>query len=547
MSRIQPGFLVLVLALVQLAGCALGPKHYATAPLPAERAVAPGRFEPTWDSLVAGYECPEWFRDAKLGFWAHWGPQCVPEAGDWYARSMYIQGHRQYEAHIENYGHPTTFGFMEIDNLWRAENWNPEELIDLYIDAGAKYFVAMANHEDNFDAYDSKYHAWNSLNVGPHQDIIGTWARVAREHGLPFGVSNHSSHAWHWFQTAYGYDAEGPLAGARYDAATLTKADGVGKWWEGLDPRDLYCKPSIVIPDGFTSASLAHQWHDDNNLPWTEDPPPNDPEFASKWFFRCQDLIDKYDPDFLYLDNGQLPLGQVGLDLAAHFYNANIARRGGRLEAVLTSKGLPAERRPAMVQDWERSFSRTIQPLPFQSDTCIGQWHYWKDYDYKTVGQVVRQLVDVVSKNGNLLLSIPLRGDGTIDERERAFLKEMAAWIKVNGEGIYGTRPWHVFGEGPTEVPRGRRGDAPIAYTQEDIRFTTKDGALYAFVLALPTAPITIESLGLDAEFGRPIAEVTLLGSDERIVWRQSREMLTIERPAKFTSENGIAFRLEFR
>jgi alpha-L-fucosidase len=535
------------IALSIVCGCASGPKHYAVEPLPAERTIATGSFEPTWDSLAAGYKCPEWFRDAKLGFWAHWGPQCVPEEGDWYARSMYIQGHRQYEAHVAKYGHPTTFGFMEIINLWHAENWNPEELIELYIDAGAKYFVAMANHEDNFDAYDSKYQAWNSVNVGPRKDIIGEWARVARQHGLRFGVSNHSSHAWHWFQTAYGYDAEGPLAGVRYDAATLTKADGIGKWWEGLDPKDLYGKPSLVIPDGITTKRAAAKWHEANNLPWTEKAPPDDPEFSNKWFFRCQDLIDKYNPDFLYLDNTQLPLGQVGLDLAAHYYNANMARHGSRLEAVLTSKGLTPQHRPAMVQDWERSFSRTIQPLPFQSDTCIGQWHYQKDLEYKTVGQVVRQLVDVVSKNGNLLLSIPLRGDGTIDDRERAFLKGMAAWIKVNGAGIYGTRPWRIFGEGPTQVPVGRGGDTSIAYTQEDIRFTTKDGVLYAFVLALPTAPITIESLGLDAEFARPIAKIGLLGSEEPIQWRQSAGSLTIDQSARFPCAEVIGFRIQFK
>jgi alpha-L-fucosidase len=217
------------------------------------------------------------------------------------------------------------------------------------------------------------------------------------------------------------------------------------------------------------------------------------------------------------------------------------------LEAVLTAKGLSAERRPAVVQDWERSFSPTIQPQPFQTDTCIGQWHYKRDIEYKTFGQVVRQLVDVVSKNGNLLLSIPLRGDGTIDERERAFLKEMTAWIKVNGEGIYGSRPYTVYGEGPTEVPRGRRGDAPIAYTQEDIRFTMRDGAVYAFVMAIPTEAVTIESLGRDANMGLEVGEVTLVGSDEAIRWRQDGERLTMEVPSRFPAEHVVAFRVTFQ
>jgi alpha-L-fucosidase len=165
----------------------------------------------------------------------HWSAQCVPEQGDWYGRIMYMQGSPQYEYHLKTYGHPSKFGFMEIDNLWKAERWEPEKLMALYKRAGAKYFFALANHHDNFDTYDSKYHAWNSVNIGPKKDIIGTWAKVARAEGLRFGVSNHSAHAWHWFQVAYGYDAEGPLAGARYDAARLTKADCKGKWWEGLD------------------------------------------------------------------------------------------------------------------------------------------------------------------------------------------------------------------------------------------------------------------------------------------------------------------------
>ena len=154
-----------------------------------------GPFQPDWDSLVKNYECPAWFRDAKFGIWAHWSAQCVPEQGDWYARRMYLQGDKAYDHHVAHYGHPSQSGFMEIDNLWRAENWDPENLMRLYVRAGAKYFVALANHHDNFDTYNSKYHACNSVNVGPKQDIISAWAKVARGHGLRFGVSNHSAHS----------------------------------------------------------------------------------------------------------------------------------------------------------------------------------------------------------------------------------------------------------------------------------------------------------------------------------------------------------------
>jgi alpha-L-fucosidase len=517
-------------------------------PLPTERAIAPGLFQPTWDSLTANYQCPEWFRDAKLGIWAHWGPQCVPEQGDWYARAMYVQGHRQNLSHVATYGHPSEFGFMEITHLWKADEWNPEELMQLYVDAGARYFVAMANHEDNFDNFASRYHAWNTVNVGPKRDIVGTWAKVARAKGLRFGVSNHSSHAWHWFQTAYGYDAEGEKAGIRYDAHRLRKEDGKGKWWDGLDPQDLYGKPSLVIPDGITTMAAAKAWHDANNLPWTEEPPPNDPRFVELWFHRLKDLIDQYRPDFVYLDNTELPLGQAGLDIAAHYYNANMSWNGGKLDAVLTAKGLREERRAAVVQDHERSGGGGgIQPYPFETGTCIGQWHYQKGLEYKSVGTIVRMLVDVVSKNGTLLLSIPQRGDGTIDKRERAFLQGLTAWTQVNGEGIFGSRPWKTFGEGPTQVPRGRAGDGVIPYTQEDIRFTSKDGHLYLFVLQTPSRDVSVKSLGRTAEFGQAIRSISLVGSNAPVRWQQHEQELVIEKPAQFPSADVVSFQITFQ
>jgi alpha-L-fucosidase len=223
---------------------------------------APTPFKPTWDSLVDGYRTPDWFRDAKFGIWAHWSAQCVPEMGDWYARNMYIQGNGQYDHHVRTYGHPTKIGFMEMQNRWKAENWDPGALMDLYVKAGAKYFVSLANHHDNFDAYESKYHPWNSVRVGPKKDIVGIWAKVARAKGLRFGVSNHSSRAWHWQAPAYGYDIEGPLAGQRYDAFNLTKADGKGKWWEGLDPQDLYTGRNVVMPEGISTVRAASEWYE---------------------------------------------------------------------------------------------------------------------------------------------------------------------------------------------------------------------------------------------------------------------------------------------
>jgi alpha-L-fucosidase len=254
--------------------------------------IAPGPFKPDWGSLKAQYQAPDWFRDAKFGIWAHWSAQCVPEAGDWYARQMYIQGHKQYEHHLQHYGHPADAGFMEMDNRWKAENWNPDELLDLYVKAGAKYFVSLANHHDNFDNFNSRFHDWNSTRVGPKRDIVGTWAKAARARGLKFGVSNHSAHSWHWFQVAYGYDPEGGRAGQRYDAFRLTKYDGKGKWWEGLDPQELYAGAVMPMPEGITSIKDANDFHEAYDRVWNEVPPLANPAFVRQWSLRCQDLFD---------------------------------------------------------------------------------------------------------------------------------------------------------------------------------------------------------------------------------------------------------------
>ena len=539
--------LALTLAWLAPAAAPLAAADYPVAPVPSTRRIAPGPVEPTWESLSAHYRCPEWFRDAKFGIWAHWTAQCVPEDGDWYARNMYIQGLPQYEYQVAHYGHPSVFGFMQFDHLWTADRWDPEQLMALFVAAGAKYFVALANHEDNFDCYDSKYQAWNSVNVGPHRDIVGTWARVAWEHGLRFGVSNHSAHAWHWFQTAYGYDAEGPLAGVRYDAYRLTKADGKGQWWDGLDPQALYGGPQQVIPAGFTSAKAARAWHEAHDLVWTEQPPPGGPHFVNEWYYRLQDLVDKYHPDLVYLDDTELPLGQCGLDAAANYYNTNLARHDGHLEAVLTAKNLRPAHATAVTQDWERSVPEGIQPKPFETGTSLGDWQYRRDDTYKTLGQVVRILVDVVSKNGTLLLNIPQRPDGTINHQEEDFLRGMAAWMKVNGGGIFATRPWKTFGEGPTRVPRGRAGDKPLPYTQDDFRFTTKDGRLYAFVMAPPTRPMAIHSLGLNAGLAPRIARVELAGSDTPVRWRQEGAALVIDPPDRLPTADVISYEITFQ
>jgi alpha-L-fucosidase len=515
------------------------------------RRIAQGEFQPSWESLRQ-YRAPEWFRDAKFGIWAHWTAQCVPEQGDWYARQMYIQGHPQYKYHVEHYGHPSKFGFMEIDHLWKAESWEPEALMQLYVKAGARYFVGLANHHDNFDCYDSSHHGWNSVRIGPKKDIIGIWAKTARSHGLRFGVTNHSGHSWHWFQTAYGYDPEGPMAGVPYDGFT-SRDQGKGKWWDGLDPQQLYTGPNMVMPKGLTSIQAANDWHAQNDRKWTEEPPPNNPEFVNRWFVRCQDLIDKYQPDLLYFDNTELPLGQAGLDIAAHLYNSNMKNHGGRLEAVLNSKGLAPEHVGAMVLDIERGRADKILPLPWQTDTCIGDWHYrratFENHTYKSADTVIKMLVDIVSKNGNLLLNIPLRGSGAIDDDERRVLDGLAAWMPANGEAIFGTRPFSVFGEGAPDVKGAgnfnEKNSRP--YTPEDIRFTTKSDTLYAIALGWPAdGKLTIRSLAMgSANYPREVGRVELLGSKGPLTFTREAAGLVVNLPAQKPNEYAFSLKIQ--
>ena len=506
-----------------------------------------GPFQPSWESLIAGYRTPDWFRDAKLGIWAHWGPQCQPERGDWYGRQMYIQGNPYYEHHARTYGHPSEVGFMEIMNRWKADAWDPDGLLDLYQAAGAKYVVAMAQHHDNLDLFESS-HPWNSLRVGPKRDIVGTWERLVRARGLRFGVSNHGAHAWHWWQTAYGYDAEGPLAGRRYDAARLTKADGVGKWWEGLDPQELYTGPTFAPPDGITSIEAMNAWHDARDGQWLETVPENNPAFVRSWVTRQRELVDRYRPDMVYFDNYGLPLGQHGLDATAHYYNASLGWRGEL--PVVNGKRLSPEQRRGVVETFERGFTDALMPEPWQTDTCIGDWHYNRarfiDHSYVPAKAVVQRLCDVVAKNGNLLLNIPMRGDGSIDSDERAILADMAAWIAVNGEAIFASRPWSVYGEGPTQVITGMQNEGGARpWTAQDIRFTTRAGTLYALPLDWPdNGVVRIRALGRAALGGRAVERVEMLGGDAPLTFRQTDDDLTITLPGQPATAFVPAFRI---
>lgn len=507
-------------------------------------AIPKGPFLPFWESLKA-YECPQWFRDAKFGIWAHWSPQCVPEAGDWYARNMYIQGTWQYDFHVKNYGHPSKFGYKDICHLWKAERWDPDALVKLYKRAGAEYLVSLATHHDNFDCWDSRYQPWNSMKVGPKRDIVGTWAHAARANGMRFGVSYHGTPHRTWDEflpVRYKSDTTGPLAGVPYDGV-MTAADGKGKWWQGMDPRQL------------------------NGAPHAKNTPC--PEFVSQFLLRVQDVIDRYDPDILTFDDGAkfsfdaggpfapdlgiwLGIPDLAPQIMAYFYNRNVQRHGGRLEGVVDLKEVPEPIWGAFTRDFEMLMADKLEQEPWQTEACIGNWHYDRslltNHRYQKPSLMIPLFVDIVSKNGNLLLSIPLPGHGEPDSDEIAFLTEFADWQEVNSEAIKGTRPWQIYGEGPSTEPKQLKsyGLSQLRFDHRDVRFTTRGGILYAIVLGWPEdGKILIRSLRRGSEHHpQGIGKVEMLGRGAPITWARTGEGLEISTTGAAPSRYAVSFRI---
>lgn len=511
-----------------------------------------GKYEPTWESLSQYGQAPDWFRNVKFGIWAHWGPQCQPEQGDWYARFMYDEGSWVYKWHVENYGHPSEFGFKDVINTWKAEKWDPEKLMALYKRVGAQYFFTLGNHHDNFDLWDSKYHKWNSVNLGPEQDIVGKWEKAARTQGMYFGVSIHSAHAWTWMETAQRADKEGPMKGIPYDGK-LTQANGKGKWWEGYDPQELYAQNHPLSDESEKINRIHSQWGWENGAAVPTE------EYFQNFFDRNVDMINKYNPDMVYYDDTSMPLWPVsdaGLRTVAHFYNKSLKDNKGKNEAVVFAKVLTDDQKECLVWDVERGVPDQIQEKPWQTCTCLGHWHYHKPtYDnnaYKSAKTVIHMLVDIISKNGNMLLSVPMRGDGTIDDKEEAILNGIADWMDKNKEGVFDTRPWTVFGEGPiseSSTPLKAQGfneGKHKPYTAEDIRFVTKGDVLYAHVLAWPEKNrVIIKSLAEgNPLYPQSIGNVSLLGTDANISFKRAAEGLIIDLPSE-VKPNEISFVLK--
>ena len=489
------------------------------------------QYEPTWESLKT-HQTPEWFRDAKFGIWAHWGPQCVEGSGDWMAREMYMEGSGKYKYHVEHYGHPSEVGFKDILPLFKAERWQPDSLLARYKRLGAQYFFVLGNHHDNFDLWDSQYQPWNSKNIGPKRDILAEWAAAAKKVGLPLGISFHADHAWTWYEPSQRWDLEGPKAGIFYDG-TLTKEDGKGKWWEGLDPQQLYQQRHPMSKGSWDNSALHAQWD------WTHGACPPSKEFVTNFYDRTLDAINRYNPDLIYFDVTVLPfydLSDCGLRIATHLYNKNP-------RSVVFGKILSDEQKKALTWDVERGAPNFLVDQPWQTCNCIGNWHYntntYEKNHYKSAAFVVRELVDVVSKNGCLLLSVPLRADGTYDEKEAAILDDLEAWMKTNGESIFGTRPWVKFGEGPvsdSDIKLNAQGFNDGMYnkmTAQDIRFNQSKKYLYVTPMQWPEdGRLVVKSLAKgNADFKKGISSVYLLGHG-KLKARQTAEGLVVDLPA---------------
>ncbi len=476
-----------------------------------------GPFRPDWNSLAA-YRVPAWYRDAKFGIFIHWGVYSVPAFGnEWYPRNMYIQGTPEYKHQIANYGPESKFGYKDFIPMFKAEHFDPDAWVDLFSRAGARYIVPVAEHCDGFAMYDSGITRWNAAKMGPHRDIIGALEAATRKRGLHFGVSSHRAEHWWWYDGGMQFDS---------DVRDPAYADLYGP----AQPRTLPGDSSTREPDP-------------NHLEtWL---PPDKP-FLDDWLARSSELVDKYHPDFMYFDwwIGQPAFQPYLKRFAAYYYNSAAARKQG---VVLTYKDYDFPANTAVL-DVERGKLDALNLLPWQTDTSVSihSWGFVKNDSYRSAASLIGELVDVVSKNGNLLLNVGPRPDGTIPQEAQTILLEMGRWLQTNGEAIYGSRPWLLYGEGPTTVKSHALYTDQQQFTAEDIRFTTHNGALYAIALGWPSGgELRIHTLWQGTPYlDGPICSVQLLGSASTLAAEQRSDGLYIQLPAKAPDEPAYVFRI---
>jgi alpha-L-fucosidase len=467
-----------------------------------EQSISNGPFSPDWESLSL-HRIPTWVSDAKLGIFVHWGVFTVPEFGnEWYARNMYRKGTAAYQHHLDTYGQHERFGYKDLIPLFCGNAFDAEEWIDLFHAAGAKYLVFLGEHHDGFQMYRSKLSQWNSYQMGPHRDVAGELVNAAHSYGIRSGISSHRLE--HWFFFGHGRDIPSDVAS---NAAT---------------PNDLYW-PAVSVPDAQIDGDTAAR------------PAPSE-EFMIDWMVRTAELIDRFHPSQLYLDWWTMhqAVHPYLKKIAAYYYNSAIqwnqeVTLAGKMDSFAPNAALP---------DVERGGFAECMPFPWQTDTSISvnSWCYTKQNRYKSLSSILCDLLDIISKNGCMLLNVGPRADGSICDEERSILHGLGRWMKQNKEAVYGSRPWKISREGPTSGKSGSFADhEEIAYTPEDIRFVTNHGCIYAFFLHYPdSGKCCIRSLARKdvaniKDFGGIISEVSFLGFDERPFWERDQNGLHIK------------------
>ncbi len=620
--------------------------------------IAPGPFSADWKSFTSEklkHE-PDWWREAKIGVWFHWGPQSMGRNGDWYARFLYQQppeGRKgrannrwMYDQHLKQFGHPSDFGYMDVLNAWKAPKFDPAKLMKLYAESGARYILVQGAHHDNFDLWNSKFQPWNSVNVGPKRDIVGELFTEARRYKFRTGMAFHADYSLWWFQPAFGADKSGPRAGVPYDAATRTNENGKGQWWDGLDPKDLYgidlqaeALPDQNIRDGFFTPVRDIFVHPETRA-FARD-------YTLKWFHRVKQFVDDYDPDMLYTD-GTEPFTGSGtakgvisdatVKVVAHMYNKRAAKNGGTVDCMAVIKGGP--RITGIAAPHENGYTGPIKRDPWVWENTVGEW-FFEDNTLYDSRSMIFQMIEAISRDGNFNLNIGLTPEGELEPGGVRMWQDFGEFTRRNAAAIYGSSAWKIIGEeaavgkmdagkdviaqvrslladgereivvsvqnlggdpapgvpksltvkyringriatitraenetlviagggsleildarfGPgtaASIPRAfpsgpivkEHADAVMATT--DVRFTQgRDGAVYAFILAVPKAGETlkIRALGLDAGLlGKPVQGVTLLGADDLIRWKQERDALVIDCPGSADLPFGVVFRIE--
>ncbi|HEX9511731.1 MAG TPA: alpha-L-fucosidase [Puia sp.] len=461
---------------------------------------AQDRYQANWESLTK-YQTPDWFRDAKFGIFIHWGVYSVPAFGsEWYPHQMYDSTTDEFKHHVATYGPQKKFGYKDFIPMFKAEKWDPAKWVSLFKAAGAKYIVPVAEHHDGFAMYKTSLSKWNAVEMGPHRDVIGELAAEIRKQGLIFGLSSHRIE--HWFFLGNGRHFESDV----------------------LDPK-----------------------YSDFYGPAREENETMTPEFMNDWLLRSTELVNNYQPQLFWFDwyIEQPALDPYRKSFAAYYYNKGLQWNKGVVINYKYDKSYP---QGVAVLDLERGKLDSVRHLPWQTDDAVGNnsWGYAKGNTFKTAQYVITNLIDIVSKNGNLLLNIGPRSDGTITDEETQVLLGTGKWLDVNGEAIYGTRPWKVYGEGPTKSASGAFADQTVPFNAKDIRFTTHGDTLYAITLGLPAEKTFIRSLGLSSGNGEP-ASIQLLGSEQKIKWTLKKEGLLIEPSNAYPSESAAVYKILFK